>query len=233
MSARRLFIRSLKSPWIWALALLSIVPPDALSSAMGWDIVDPGYLGASVLWWPMDTLLTLSVLAWMLKLSQAKRPQRKPLAALPAAVNAEALLSLRAGIVALLGLIPALTVLAIGGVDRAWMRVVLGFLVVAGLGPAFTYFLRRSLAPVGLLFHPLSGAEALDWSRDRLRGQLWRFLKLAGPWWLLGWALDGLNLLLGQGDSLVLQSLTWLLGVPSLVSALLPLAIFVAPDETL
>ncbi len=155
MRARRLFILSLRSPWVWALALLSIVPPDALSTAMGWDIVDPGYLGVSVLWWPVDTLLTLSVLAWMLKLSQPKRDQRKPLTALPAAVNAEALLSLRAGIVALLGLIPALTLLAIGGVDGAWMRLALGLLAGAGLVPAFIYFLRRSLAPVGLLFHAL------------------------------------------------------------------------------
>ena len=50
---------------------------------------------------------------------------------------------------------------------------------------------------------------------------------------LLGWALDGLNLGLGQGDSWLLQGLSWILGVPSLVAALIPLAFFVASDETL
>ena len=199
---------------------------------MGWDIVDPGALGASLAWWPVDTFISLSVLAWMLRLSRPQQALRRPLAALAAAVNAEALLSLRAGIAALAGLIPALALLAIFGVEGPASRAAVLSLGLAGLIPAFFYFLRRSLAPVALLQLPLGGAEALDWSRDRLRRDLRPFLALALPWWALSWALDGLNLLLGQGDSLALQGLSWILSVPSLLAALLPLAIFVASDET-
>ena len=200
---------------------------------MGWDLVDPPYLITQLLWWPADTFLRLCVLAWLLGHVRPAQSWRSPAQALLAAINAEALLGLRAGILGLLGLVPALALLALAGVGSAGARVAFLATGAVGLIPALAYYMRRSLAPMALLSSPLKGAEALDRSRDRLAGRFGAFLKLALPWWAFGLCLDastlGLDLL---GDSLAFQGLSWALGVLSLVAGLLPLALFVAYDET-
>ena len=209
------------------------MPPDALSSWQGWDLVDPPYLITQFVWWPADTFLRLCVLVWLLREVRPTQTWRSPAKALLAAINAEALLGLRAGILGLAGLIPGLALLAMVGVSTlgAWVAILV--IGVLGLIPALAYYMRRSLAPTALLTLPLKGAEALDWSRDRLAGRFGAFLKLALPWWAFGLCLDastlGLELL---GDSVAWQALSWALGVLSLVASLLPLALFVAHDET-
>jgi hypothetical protein len=229
LSGRGLFVRSLRSLPVWGWALLSAVPPDLLSTWRGWDKVDPAYLGLMVAWWPVDTLLQLCILAWLLKALVPEKTQRKPWRAVASALNAEALLSVRLGIVVLLGLLPALALAAAADVQALWVQLLFLLLVFLGVLPAFTYYLRRSLAPVGVLLFPLRGAEALDWSQGRLTDHLKAFAKLALPWWILSASLDGLSLCCG--DSWWGLSATWILGVPSLVAGLMPLVLFVA-DET-
>ncbi len=231
---RALFVLALRSPLVWTWGLLAIVPPDALAAWMGWDWVDPPYLGTLFVWWGVDAWARLALLAWLLRTLQPAQGLRKPTEILPAALNAEALLSALSGIVALSGLIPAFAVLALLGVEAPWHRVLILGLLGLGLLPAFAYFLRRSLAPVALLQGTVQrGGEALSWSRDRLDGRWKPFLALALPWWALGWTLDALGLALGSIDSWAGTGLAWTLGVPSLLCGLLPLALFVAPDETL
>jgi hypothetical protein len=230
LSGRRLFARALRSLPVWGWALLSAVPPDALSTWRGWDKVDPAYLGLLVAWWPVDTLLQLLILAWLLKTLLPGKIQRKPWAAVAAALNAEALLSVRLGIVVLLGLVPALVLVAVADVQALWVQLLFLLLVFLGVLPAFSYYLRRSLAPIGVLLFPLRGAEALDWSQGQLAGRLKAFAKLALPWWILSAGLDGLSLCFG--DSGWGLSAAWILGVPSLVAGLMPLVLFVADSET-
>jgi hypothetical protein len=230
LSGRRLFVRALGSLPVWGWALLSAIPPDALSAWRGWDKVDPAYLGLMVAWWPVDTLLQLLILAWLLKTLLPEKIQRKPWAAVAAALNAEALLSVRLGIVVLLGLLPALALAAVADVQTLWVQLLFLLLVFLGVLPAFAYYLRRSLAPVGVLLFPLRGAEALDWSQSRLADHLKAFARLALPWWILSAGLDGLCLCLG--DSWWALGATWILGVPSLVAGLIPLILFVANSET-
>lgn len=210
--------------------LLAAVPPELLAAWKQWDIVEPGYLGSLILWWPVDAWMRLALLAWLLQSLRPERPLRRPRRALASAINAEALLSLRSGVLGLLGLLPALTLLAWAGVGAAGVRV--GILLLAGLGllPAVAYFLRRSLAPGALLLQPLRGAEALDWSRDRLARGLGHFLRMALPWWCLGLALDGLSLGLGESGAWWAQALGWSLAVPSLLAAALPVAVAVTDD---
>jgi hypothetical protein len=208
---------ALRRPRLWAWALLAGVPPEALAWWNGWDLVDPLYLAALVVWWPVQVWAGLIVLQQLL--THPKQTQGAALS-LPAALNAELLLSFRSGAVALAGMTPALAVLACLGWERPAHRLV--FLALAGLGllPAFYYFLRRALAPLGVLLHGLNGPAALDWSAQRLAGRLPVFLKFCLPWWLLGWSLEGLALLCPDG----LAVLGWLAGPPALLAGLWPLA---------
>ena len=200
---------------------------------MGWSLVDPQYVMTLIAWWVVDAWVRLILLA---KLIQALRPERelqKPASVLAAALNAEALLDARSGIWGLVGLIPALALLALVGIASYPAQMGVLGLAALGLIPSGTYFLRRSLASAGLLLGKVRrGAEALDWSAERLN--VWKpFLRLALPWWALGWALDGLTLVFGNLDSWGASGLGWALGVPSLLCGLMPIALFVAPDETL
>jgi hypothetical protein len=200
---------------------------------MGWSLVDPQYVATLIGWWAVDAWVRLSLIALLIRALQPQRELKKPASVLAAALNAEALLDARSGIWGLIGLVPALALLAVAGIES--FRAQLGILALAAVGliPATTYFLRRSLASAGLLLGQVQrGAEALDWSAERLN--VWRpFLRLALPWWALGWALDGGTLILGNVDSWAAAGLGWALGVPSLLCALMPIALFVAPDETL
>lgn len=226
-------MRGLGSPQLWVWGLFAIVPPEALAAGMHWDLVDPQYLGTLIVWWVVDAWVSLWILAWLLR-EQRPTLRLRPLErVLPAAIHAEALLDLRSGIVAMAAMVPALACLALLGVASLGGR--LGTLVLAGLGlvPAVNYWLRRSLASAALLLGQAEGGiQALDWSRDRL-AKTWKpFLKLALPWWFLGWTLEGMALLLGNLDSTGATVLAWVLGVPALLCSLLPIALFVADDET-
>jgi hypothetical protein len=232
IKARTLFFRSLASPAVWAWALLATVPPDALATWRGWAMVDPPYVFVSLAWWPVDSLARLAILAWLLKTAAPGFPLRRPLTALLPAINAEAFLSVRVGVVSLLGLLPALTFLALGGLETPALRLTLLGLGLLGLLPALIYFIHRSLAFAGLLREALTGPEALAWSQARLKDRLVSFLVIALPWWAFSLVLEGLNLVLGFEDSQPLQGLVWLISTPSLIATLLPIAIFVASDET-
>lgn len=196
-------------------------------------MVDPQYLGTLVAWWAVDAWVRLIVLRSLITALQPQRELKRPAAVLAAALNAEALLDVRSGIWGLVGLIPALALLALAGIESYPAQMGILALAAVGLIPATTYILRRSLASAGLLLgRAQRGAQALDWSAQRLR--VWGpFLKLALPWWALSWALDGLTLILGNADSWGAASLGWALGVPSLIGGLMPIALFVASDETL
>jgi hypothetical protein len=210
---------------------LATVPPDALATWQSWDIVDPGYVGVMLVWWPVDSLARLAILAWLLKEALPGIQLRRPVSAVLSAINAEALLSVRVGIVSLLGIVPALTLLAWWGVESLALRLALLALGLLGLLPTIAYYMRRSLAFVGILAENLNGPVALDWSRTRLQGHLKHFLRLALPWWALSLVLELLNFGLGQGDSLSLQSLSWVLSVPSLLASLLPMVLFARDDQ--
>lgn len=199
---------------------------------MGWSLVDPQYVVTLIAWWAVDAWVRLILLATLIQTLQPQRELKAPAPVLAAALNAEALLDARSGIWALVGLIPALALLALAGIESYPAQ--MGILVLAALGliPATTYFLRRSLASAGLLLGSARrGGEALAWSAERLN--VWKpFLRLALPWWALGWALDGTTLVLGNVDSWGAVGLGWAIGVPSLLCGLVPIALFVAPDET-
>jgi hypothetical protein len=225
-------VRSLASPAVWAWALLATVPPDAFATWRSWDIVDPGYVGIMLAWWPIDSLARLAILAWLLRAAAPRLELRQPWMALLPAINAEALLSLRVGIVSLLGVTPALALMAVQGVETPLRRLAWLGLGLLGLIPALVYFMRRSLFFAGLLHRPLTGATALDWSRTRVEGKLKAFLHLVLPWWALSLVLEGLIFLLGLADGPFQQSAGWLLATPSLLASLLPIAYFVASDET-
>ncbi|HTA17614.1 MAG TPA: hypothetical protein VK786_07700, partial [bacterium] len=136
-------------------------------------------------------------------------------------VVAEILLSLRATILALAGLIPCLALFSLLSPAEllCWTgRLALLALAVLGLLPALVYLLRRLLAPLELLRRPLKAGEALDASATRLKGRLKAFLWMALPWLAASWALDAAGLALPDWIALILA-------LPSLAASVLPIAL--------
>ena len=218
--------RPLASPALWAWLALSALPPELLSRARGWDMVDPAYLAVTLLWWPFDTLGRLAALRILLQDGAARSGDgttawRAPWSALGSALAAEILLGLRSTALALLGLIPALAALSLVSPDALslWsVRLALLGLGVLGLLPAALYVLKRLLAPLELLRGPLRAGEALDASEKRLRGSLFLFLKMALPWIALSWMLDGAALALPDWLALALA-------LPCLAATVVPIAL--------
>jgi hypothetical protein len=218
--------RALLRPAFWAWLALSALPPELISKAFGWGLTDPAYLALSLLWWPADCLGRLAALRILLVegvggAASPDRPWRPSLSALWPAVAAEVLLSLRATIFALAGLIPSLalfSLLAPGQLLGWGWRLALLALAVLGLLPSLVYLLRRLLAPLELLRRPLKAGEALDASATRLKGRLKAFLWMALPWLAASWALDALGMALPDWIALALA-------LPSLAASVLPIAL--------
>jgi len=190
-------------------------------------MVDPAYLVLTLLWWPMDTYGRLAALRILLTqrtqgkyASATAKIWRSSTSALGSALAAEVLASLRAGNLALVGLLPALAFLSYLGPDllSQW-TFRLGFLALVALGllPSAFYLLRRLLAPLELLRAPLSAGEALEASATRLNGRLRPFLWLALPWLGLSWIFDAASLAFPDWIALGLA-------LPSLAATLMPLA---------
>lgn len=218
--------RALLTPAFWAWLALSALPPELISKAFGWGMADPAYLAFSLLWWPADCLGRLAALRILLVEgvggpASSATAWRPSLSALWPAVAAEILLSLRATILALAGLVPSLALFSLLSPGRllGWTwRLVLLALAVLGLLPALVYLLRRLLAPLELLRRPLKAGEALDASATRLKGRLNAFLWMALPWLAASWALDGLGMAVPDWIALVLA-------LPSLAASVLPIAL--------
>jgi hypothetical protein len=218
--------RALLSPAFWGWLALSALPPELLSHAFGWGMADPAYLAVSLLWWPADTLGRLAALRILLVEGvggpgSLATSWRSSLSALWPAVTAEVLLSLKATIWALAGLVPCLALFSLLSPDQmlGWgWRLVLLALAVLGLVPALLYLLRRLLAPLELLRRPLKAGEALDASASRLKGRLKAFLWMALPWLAASWALDAVGMALPDWIALVLA-------LPSLAASVVPIAL--------
>ena len=215
--------RALGRPAFWGWLCLASLPPELISQALGWELVDPGYIALLLLWWPLDTLGRLAALRELL--SPATPELRGAVTALPSALAAEILVGLRSGVLALAGLVPAIAVLSYLGVGTPAARVLLLALALVGLLPSALYALRRMLAPRQLLLAPLNASQALDASAQTLHGHLRPFLLLAAPLIVASWALDLGGLALPWGVALALGPL-------SLALELLPLALFDPPSET-
>jgi hypothetical protein len=184
-------------------------------------MADPAYLALSLLWWPADCLGRLAALRILLVQgvggpASSATAWRPSLSALWPAVAAEVLLSLRATIMALAGLIPSLALFSLLSPGQllgwAWRLVLLALL------PALFYLLRRLLAPLELLRRPLKAGEALDASATRLKGRLKAFLWMALPWLAASWALDAMGMALPDWIALILA-------LPSLAASVLPIAL--------
>lgn len=172
-----------KRPAFWAWLCLAGIPVDLLAWARGWTLVDPVYLGLSLLWWPVDTLGRLMALQALLG-GQAPAWRR-----FPAALSAEVRLSLWMTCVLLAGLVPAFFVMSWKGFQsRPWLALELG-LGLLGLVPGLLYSLHRLLAPI-LVLEGADAADALTGSAQRLRGRMGPFLKAWLPWTLAGLALE-------------------------------------------
>ena len=50
--------------WLWLA--LAVLPPELLAAWLGWEIVDPAYLGLLLTWWPVDTLARLAALSLLI-----------------------------------------------------------------------------------------------------------------------------------------------------------------------
>lgn len=200
----------LRSPRFWGWLILGCWPPALAAWATGWDLVDPRYLGLLLLSWPLDVLGRLGALAVLLP-----RTARGPLQALAAALGAEVLLGLKLAGLALLGLLPALALLSLdhpGLRPWAWVAGALGLL------PAALYGLRRLLALVWVLKEPCSASRALAAAAAQTKGRTTLFLRLAGPWLVLGLGLSLLDL--GGGAwSLLLSPLAAACGLLGLAKA--------------
>jgi hypothetical protein len=218
MNARRKHVLSqLRRPAVWGWLTLACLPPELLSQAYGWELVDPAYLAVLLLWWPLDTLGRLGALGEML--SGDGFELRSPLKALPSALAAEILVGLRSGVLALAGLVPGIALLSYVGLEHVPRRLAVIVLLLLGLLPSLLYALRRLLAPRFLMLAPMKAAEALNASAQALQNGLRPFLLMAAPFIVASWCIDGLGLALPWGVALVLGPL-------GLALSLLPLALF-------
>lgn len=224
MNAHRAHVlKQLRRPALWGWLGLACLPPELLSQAFGWEIVDPAYLAVLLLWWPLDTLGRLGALKELF--ADQGLELRPPTSALASALSAELLVALRSGVLALVGVLPGLALLSVIGLESGPRRLAVLGLLLAGLLPSLGFALRRLLAPRFLLLAPMDAAEALDASAAALQGRLRPFLLMAGPFIVLSWVLDGLSLYLPWGLALALAPL-------SAALLLLPLALFGPSSET-
>lgn len=184
----------------WAWLALACLPVDLLAWWRGWALVDPAYLGLSLLWWPLDVLGRLMALALLLGPPASQGAWRR----LGAALSAEVRLGLWLACGLLAGLIPAIFLLSVKGFQQpAWLAAELG-LGLLGLIPGLLYALRRLLAPV-LVLQGAGAADALTGSALRLKGRLKPFLRAYLPWLLAGLVLENLSFVLdlaGLGQAL-------------------------------
>ncbi len=215
-----LFLAAARRPAFWLWLALSAWPPELISDALGLQIVDPGYVGLMLAWWPLDVLAKLGALAVLLDAGGLAPHRRGPWPALPSALSAEVLLGLRTAALGLLGLVPGVALLSLAGIDTPIKRWSVSLLCLAGLIPALLYTLRRLLSSLDLLLAPVNAGAALDASANRLKGRLWAFLKLAWPWLALSLALDGLGLVVEGPAGLPLSLLSLALSILPLGLAL-------------
>jgi hypothetical protein len=178
---------------------------------MGWDIVDPGYLGVMLVWWPVDVFGRLMALGCLLGMGTGvllDRPFAAGARAAVSALAAEVLVGIKVCVPALAGLVPAIAVLSFGVPQTVPGRIGLLLLAALGLLPALHYFLSRALAPIHILRSGLSATGALEASARQTRGRFTLFLRLALPWTLGAWALDGLALAVPDPWALLLGPLS-------------------------
>lgn len=213
--------RGLASPLFWVWIALSALPPELISKALGLDWVDPAYLAALLLWWPVDTFCRLAALRVLLTAADPRGEWRPSRSAVASALAAEILLSLRCAAFCLAGVLPALALFSLLRPAQLLLwpwRLGLLALALAGTLPACLYALRRILAPLELLRSRLRAGEALDASARRLDGRLGAFLRMALPWIALSWLLDLVSLALPDSVSLGLT-------LPSVACMLVPIAL--------
>lgn len=205
---------ALRSPKFWLWLCLAAWPPELLSRAAAWDWVDPHYVGLMLAWWPVDALGRLMAVAWLLGLDPTQQRSLGDL--LRSTLAAEILVGLKASALALLGLLPALALLAY---DRPKLLPLALALAVLGVIPALIYTLRRLLAPLWLLRQPLNASQALQASAQQTEGRFKLFLRLALPWLALSAALDLLSLALPNSLAVALEPISLALGLWALVQA--------------
>ena len=197
-------------PAFWLWLCLAAFPPELIAQGMGWDLMNPAYLGLMLVWWPVDVFGRLAVLGMLMgEGGPMGRPYMLPIfKALPTALAAELLLSAKLAPVLLAGLVPGFAWIAWAGLDgpRDWMpALVLG---VLGLIPALLFTLRRLLAPILILQGLDRAGQALAASAGVMHGRLRLFLAAALPWLALSWALDLGGLALAEWAGLALAPLS-------------------------
>ena len=150
--------------------------------------MDPAYLALSLAWWPVDALGRLMAL----RLLMGPRATADPWRQLPSALSAEIRVGLWMTAIFLAGLLPAVFLLSVKGIQApGWVGAELG-LGLLGLLPGVLYALHRLLAPLYVLQGDRA-ADALQASTKRLRGRMIPFLRACMPWMLAAWALEGLG----------------------------------------
>lgn len=208
----------MKKPAFWLWLLVAAWPPEIVVRVMGWDIVDPGYLGVLVAWWPVDVLGRLGALGVLIQIGTGG-PMARPHTRWRSALAAEVLLGLKATSLALLGLIPAIAALSYLGVDSPEKGLVITGLAGLGLLPATYFFMARLLAPFYILRQGLPAHAALDASARQTHGRLNLFLRLLLPWTALSWALDLGTLVLPDAAALLLAPFSLACGLLALRKA--------------
>jgi uncharacterized membrane protein YqaE (UPF0057 family) len=191
---------------------LAGLPVDLWAWARGWDLMDPAYLALSLAWWPVDVLGRLMALRLLMGPQATADPWRQ----LPSALSAEIRVGLWMTALFLAGLVPAVGLFSIQGIQsRGWIGAELG-LGLLGLIPGLVYALTRLLAPLFVL-QGHRAAAALQASTLSLRGHLRPFLRAFLPWMLAGWAVEGLGWLLPDPWGLALTPLATALELNALL----------------
>lgn len=213
--------RALRHPAFWAWLVLAAVPADLLAWAKGWDMVDPAYLALGLLWWPVDSLGRLGALRLLVQAREPGTAAGSLARRLPSALAAEVLLGLRSTVLLLAGLVPALAVASLAGLESRWAQLSVAALAVGGVLPCVWYNLLRWQAPL----HVLDGAnasEALDLSAAQVGARAGDFLRRLWPWLALGWALDAAAWLLPDPWGLALAPFSAAAGLLGLLKAARP-----------
>ena len=122
----------------------------------------------------------------------------------------------QASAIALLGLLPALALVAY---DRPKLLPLAAVIAVLGVIPAMIYTLSRLLAPLWLLRQPLNAGQALRASAQQTDSRFRLFLRLALPWLALSAALDLVSLTLPDTLATALEPISLALGLWALVQA--------------
>ncbi len=177
MTVQGLLGRALRRSDCLLAAAAGTLPLVALQAWKNWDPLSPESVLAQLLWIPVGIYCQLRVLDSLAKAEtdpNLKAPGADAAAALPSAIGAELLFSLRFCVLAELCFLPALLALSVLGVEKPLKIGIILVLALLGALPLAGWAFKRLFALAVVLWQGLNAGQALA---ESARLAPWKKLK--------------------------------------------------------